>query len=180
MLLGICHAQSKIKSTNERAILMETGPMPSLFSVQENFPWPRKAFLSAYSEIPYLRSRDANLRAKGLEFVQKAILKLDLIEISDSHYSLSHNSKKIIMIEIDHSSLCLLILSLKNSLYCPAPHYPPLCLLLIFSFDVSRNAPGHFHAALIAAFAVYKCAQLGFSHKSTLCLRHHCSLHANP
>jgi len=66
---------------------METGLMPSLFSVQENFPWPRKAFLSAYSETPYLRNRDASIGVEGLEFVQKAILKPGLTVLSDSHYS---------------------------------------------------------------------------------------------
>lgn len=129
MLLGIRHAQSKIKSTNERAILMETGLMPSLFSVQENFPWPRKAFLSAYSEIPHLRSRDANLRAEELELVQKAILKCGLVVIWDSHsllwdenvaHILSHNSKKIIVVEIDHSSLFACSESQECfTLYCP-------------------------------------------------------------
>lgn len=85
---------------------------------------------------------------------------------------LSNDSEKIIVIEVDcRSHVCLFYLSLNNALHRIPLHYPPLHLLLIFPLEVSRNAPGHFHSALIRAFAAHRCAQPGFSHKSTSCFK---------
>lgn len=181
MPLGIFHALNKIKNANESVrFCWKLDWCLHSPRFQENFSWPRKAFLFGYCKIPYLRSRDANVRGERLEFVQKVILKLGLVAISESHYfKVTIWPKFCIMITrkqlwyklIIGLYICLFSLSLHNAPNSTPTHYHPLHSLLIFPFEVSRNALGHFHSALITAFAADKRAQPGFSPKSTFCFK---------